>query len=171
MARGGSLEPDAPFDLDALLQAGFRYAIALVRDAALAQDLLQEACLAVVRAGAGFSRAYLFTSIRTRRIDQARRASLVVLSALDPEAHPDPGPGASDLERFVADRDALERGLETLREEEREAIFLVLVEDFTAAEVAELTGRPRNTVLSLIHRGKAKLRRALVAPPEGKVAP
>ena len=51
--------------------------------------------------------------------------------------------------------------LGTLRPEAREAIYLTCVEGFTAREVAEMTGRPRGTVLSLVHRARIELRAAL----------
>ena len=51
--------------------------------------------------------------------------------------------------------------LSQLRSEEREAIYLQVVQGYTAAEAAELMERPRGTVLSLIHRGKARLRMLL----------
>jgi len=44
---------------------------------------------------------------------------------------------------------------------EREALLLADVEGYTAQEIAELTGHPRGTILSLIHRSRGKLRRQL----------
>jgi RNA polymerase sigma-70 factor (ECF subfamily) len=36
-------------------------------------------------------------------------------------------------------------------------LYLAVVEGYTAEEIAELTSRPRGTILSLLHRTKAKL--------------
>ena len=47
--------------------------------------------------------------------------------------------------------------LAKLRDIEREALFLHIVEGYSANEIATLTGRPRGTVLSLIHRSRKKL--------------
>ena len=47
----------------------------------------------------------------------------------------------------------LEQLLAKLRDIEREALFLHVVEGYSAVEIAALTGRPRGSVLSLIHRG------------------
>ena len=52
----------------------------------------------------------------------------------------------------------LQSALRTLRETEREVLFLSIVEGYTAGEIAELTGSKRGTVLSLIHRARLKLR-------------
>ena len=62
-----------------------------------------------------------------------------------------PGP----TEDLHLDRVDLTQALSRLRPEEREAIYLQAVKGYTAAEAAELMDRPRGTVLSLIHRGKA----------------
>jgi len=55
----------------------------------------------------------------------------------------------------------LQQGLAQLRPDEREAIYLQAVQGYTAAEAARLMDIPRGTVLSLIHRGKQRLRRIL----------
>ena len=55
----------------------------------------------------------------------------------------------------------LDELLAFLRPEEREALYMNAVEGYSAREIAELTDRPRNTVLSLIHRGKKKFRDAI----------
>jgi RNA polymerase sigma-70 factor, ECF subfamily len=50
--------------------------------------------------------------------------------------------------------------------EQREAVTLMDLCGFTAAEVATLTGTPRGTVLSRVHRGHRRLAKLLeeVAP-------
>jgi DNA-directed RNA polymerase specialized sigma24 family protein len=62
-----------------------------------------------------------------------------------------------EADRLV-DADALWEGLLHLRVEEREALYLHLVEGWSAREVSEKVHKPRNTVLSLIHRGRARLK-------------
>ena len=57
--------------------------------------------------------------------------------------------------------DALSAALAELSPGERELLFLAVIEEYTAVEIARLTGRPRGTVLSSIHRTKQKLRLAL----------
>ena len=48
-----------------------------------------------------------------------------------------------------------------LRPEESEALYLNVVEGYTASEISEQTGSPRGTILSLIHRAREKLAKAL----------
>jgi RNA polymerase sigma-70 factor (ECF subfamily) len=61
----------------------------------------------------------------------------------------------------VLQNGSLDRALGSLRTEERETLFLAVVEGYTAEEIAELTARPRGTILSLLYRTKAKLRNLL----------
>lgn len=162
----GSSEPrpqaPLPANAEGLLTSGYRYALSLTHDPSAAEDLLQDACLAILGAGAPWERSYLFTTLRHRFIDRCRREAKVRFLSLDggDEAPPlDPGDDwtAPDVLR----NGQLERALGTLRFEEREALFLAAVEGYTAEEIGELTSRPRGTVLSLLHRAKAKLRTLL----------
>jgi len=45
-----------------------------------------------------------------------------------------------------------------LRPEEREALYLNTVEGYTAVEIGAMTGEPRGTVLSRLHRARERLR-------------
>ena len=76
-------------------------------------------------------------------------------------------------ERFeeLTRSDELERVLARLRVEEREVLYLAVAERYRAAEIAAMTGRPRNTVLSLMHRAKRKLRELLLAERDEEAAP
>ena len=65
---------------------------------------------------------------------------------------------ALETEDAPLDEAILEEALGSLRPPEREALYLATVEDYTAQEIADLTGRPRGTVLSMIHRARKKLR-------------
>lgn len=139
-----------------MLQSGYRYALALTHHTQDAEDFVQEAWLNLSRRYGGVtSRAVLFTAIRNLFIDRCRRLKVVGFELLDDnyksEAGPPLGAGA---------KDDLERLLQTLRPAEREAIFLHHIEGRTAEEIGSLTRRPRNTVLSLLHRAFQKLQRA-----------
>ena len=61
----------------------------------------------------------------------------------------------------LAAEEEMDAALGRLRIEEREALYLAAVEGYTASEIAELTDRPRGSVLSLLHRAKARLRDVL----------
>lgn len=49
-----------PVDLDVLLQRGYRYALSLTHDKALAEDLLQDAWVSLLQAGAARNRRTSF---------------------------------------------------------------------------------------------------------------
>lgn len=142
-----------------LLQAGFRYGLSLCHSRPDAEDLVQEAWLRLHRRGAEVrDKSLLFTVIRNLYFDRFRRDKVVAFAPLvevTERASEDP-----PLDGRVT-ADDLEGPLKALRDEEREALFLQAVEGYTAEEIARMTGRPRGTVLSLIHRAKHKLRKAL----------
>ena len=139
-----------------LLRRGFRYAVSLCGDAAQAEDLLQDAWISVDRAKGPTNRAYLFRAIKSRWIDGLRRPNLVLVTD---EVDPIPVPPTG--QRRVEDRSELAPILEVLRPDEREVLYLCVVEGYSASEAGELLGKPRNTVLSLLHRGRQRVREAL----------
>lgn len=152
-----------------LLQAGFRYALSLRAGRQDAEDLVQEAWFRLHRHGGRVgSKSLLFTAIRNLHIDRHRRDRLVVFEPLD-DADDAVDDGAEAIDARLVARD-LEAPLASLRPEEREALFLMVVEGYSAQEVADFTGRARGTVLSLIYRAKQKLRRALTVEPDSAVA-
>ena len=143
-------------ELEEFLHRGYRYALSLTHDESRAEDLLQDAFVSILRRGSRCSAAYLFTTLRNRFIDLYRRERLVVMQPLEETG--DEAMLALDADDAWVDPERLDQALATLRPQEREAIYLAAVEDYTAREIADLTGRPRGTVLSLIHRARAKLR-------------
>jgi len=153
-------QPEVPESIDALLERGYRYAFSLAHDAIEAEDLLQDACLSILASGRSWETAYVFATIRNRFIDRYRRNRKILFLSLENEEQ------ASEVDHDDVNWDApdvlqngqLGRALGSLRPEEREALFLAVVEGYTAEEIAELTARPRGTVLSLLYRTKAKLR-------------
>ncbi len=147
--------------LDALLDRGFRYALALTHDATRAEDLLHDAVVSILRRKQLDNVGYLLTTIRNRFIDLYRRERLVVMLPLD-ESNEEVLE-TIDAPDMTLDPEKLEKALAALRPAEREAIYLFSVEDYTAQEIADATGRPRGTVLSLMHRARRKLR-AWMAP-------
>jgi RNA polymerase sigma-70 factor (ECF subfamily) len=149
-----------PDDVDALLDRAYRYAFSLSHDAAAAEDLLQDACLSILASGASWERSYLFATIRNRFIDRYRRNRKILFISLDRDEERSEDQRA-DLNWEAPDvlqNGKLDRALGFLRPEERETLFLAVVEGYTAEEIAALTSRPRGTILSLLYRTKAKLR-------------
>ncbi|MGJ3243550.1 MAG: RNA polymerase sigma factor [Opitutales bacterium] len=139
----------------ALLQAAYRYALALTHHHYEAEDLVQEAWLRVWRKyGEQCTRPLLLSTVRNRFVDGLRRGRLATFEPVkdhdlsDPGDQPVPG-GSADLDVLLA----------YLHAEEREALFLHVVEGQTTAEIAVFTGTTRGTVLSRLHRARERLRR------------
>lgn len=153
-------------ELTELLQNGYRYALSLTHHKSRAEDLLQDAWVAVLQARGARTKSYLFSAIRTRFLNLYKRERLVPMIPLE-DAHVE-----TDLDNdlrdigplFRAEAEVLEEALARLRPVEREALFLAAVQDYTAQEIADLTQQTRGTVLSLIHRARHKLRRMLPHP-------
>jgi len=143
--------------LSALLDRGYRYALSLTHDPALAEDLVQEAWLAILRRGAPRHVGYLFATIRNRFIDQVRRRRVRGLPEdFDEEmTTADGSPHHNTL--MIVQRLSMERALSQIRPEGREVVYLSLVEGYTVSEVAQLTARPRGTIASLLRRARQKL--------------
>lgn len=145
-------------DLQDLLQSGFRYALALTRQREAAEDVLHEACLSLARTGGPWKRRLLFRAIKHRFIDAYRREQRrpqFVVSENEAVVEADSGGGVLAT---LVQADAVEAALRCLSEDEREAVVLSWVEGYSARETAKHLGRPRGTVLSLLHRAKKKLR-------------
>lgn len=161
-AFGVAQDHTVPEGIDDLLDSGCRYAYSLSHDAAEAEDLLQDACLSILGSGAKWERSYLFATIRNRFIDRYRRNRKILFLSLEADHDvPDDVKNENWESTDVLLNGQLDRALASLRAEERETLFLAVVQGYTAEEIAELTSRPRGTILSLLHRTKAKLRNLL----------
>jgi len=142
-------------DSRGFLQSGFRYAYSLTHQHHDAEDLVQEAWLKLSKSpGRVESKPLLFVTIRNLFIDQYRRKNLVVLESLESVSELSKDDNALQLALTLEE---IEIAMGTLRPEEREMIYLNAVEGYTASEISDITQLSRNTILSLIHRGKIKL--------------
>jgi RNA polymerase sigma-70 factor, ECF subfamily len=139
-----------------LLQAGFRYAYSLCNDYHDAEDYVQQAWFKLHRKyGRVETKALLFKTIRNLRMDRIRRDKIVSFEPMEEREF--------DSELDVrASKDDVKAILEQLRKEEREALYLNVVEGYTAQEISDMTGTPRGSILSLIHRAKKKLHGGLL---------
>ena len=143
---------------DDLLQHGFRYAYSLCHQQADAEDLLHDAWLKLSVGDKTISRGLLFTCIRHLFIDKYRRDNLINID-IDLQISELPMNDVS-FESPVS-TDALQQALSLLRPAEREILFLHSVEEYTAAEIAQLTQSNRGTILSSLFRSKRKLKKLL----------
>jgi RNA polymerase sigma-70 factor (ECF subfamily) len=147
------------------LQIAHRYALALTHHSQDAEDLVQDAWMNLCRRyGSVTSTGLLFTAVRHLFIDRCRRSKIVQWESLDAPEPPALPAATTDEAGVTGDLAVL---LGVLRPIEREAIFLHYYEGRTAEEIGQLTGQPRGTVLSLLHRAVAKLRAAAEAEPPG----
>ena len=89
--------------------------------------------------------------------EQARRKKIIAFESLD-QPEPPVLPGVPGEEPGL--KGDLEKLLAILRPAEREVLFLHYYEGRTAEEISQLSGQPRGTVLSLLHRAIARLREA-----------
>ena len=150
--------PASKQSVESLIQAGYRYACALQQDPGEAQGLVHEAWLRASRMQpAPPDKALLFRCVRNIHIDQYRRSQHVRFSAVD-DLGRDAGDQTGSFDVVEVPDAQLQSALNQLRDTEREALFLSVVEGYTANEIAALTGSSRGTVLSLIHRARLKLK-------------
>lgn len=138
-----------------LINSGYRYAVSLSHNQHDAEDLIQQACLKVLRIhGSLMSKSYLFTTIRNLFYDGLRQKRSISEVQISDENIMDE---TSSHTHAVDQKIDLEEILGCLRPEEREVLFLQCVEGYTAQEVSTLTDQPRGTVLSLLSRAKQRL--------------
>jgi RNA polymerase sigma-70 factor, ECF subfamily len=146
-----------------------RYALAMLRSEADADDLVQDC---VVRAlskrhlwqeGTDL-RAWLFTMLHNLRVNSVRRSvrqgRSVDVSDIDEETHQLPRQNGN-LEL----RD-LDRALGLIPDEQRAVILLIGLEGMDYAAAAEVIGVPIGTVRSRLSRGREALRRLMGITPE-----
>ncbi|MFP4058041.1 MAG: RNA polymerase sigma factor [Candidatus Brocadiia bacterium] len=154
-------------------RAVYGFARMMLGDSDGAEDVLQEAFLAVAQsAGAyrprGRCRAWLLRIARnlclTRiRAAQARRQAFAPDMAVGPQA-PDPAPTPPRRAERREDIARLRVLIAGLPERQRVAILLYAFEQMSYREIAEVLDVPINTVKTLIHRARATLAQGLDHP-------
>jgi RNA polymerase sigma-70 factor (sigma-E family) len=145
------------------LPALVRFAVVLVGDRGLAEDVVQEV---LIRAYGRWERiasldqpeAYLRRMVTNEYLSWRRRWSRVTPHA-DPEASGDDATRAGpDHAALHAERDALRQELARLPRRQRAVLVLRYYEHLTDAEIAEVLGCPAGTVRSLASRALHALR-------------
>jgi len=134
-------------------------------DRALAEDLLADTFERALRARRRFNRrrgtekAWLYT-IALNCLRDHRRRQGAEQRALARAGNP--GEEATVAgEEAVEQRDLLARALDSLSDEERDAISLRFGAELTVPEIAKLTGEPLTTVEGRVYRALRKLRERL----------
>lgn len=149
----------------------YRVALAMTGQPADAEDLVQDTLVRAFRAIDGFDgahpRAWLLTILRNTHINRGRRRRPVLftdgekaersLELVGPSA-----PAAEDVvvgelfEAVVAD------ALAALPDKHRAVVMLVDIEGLSYQRAADALGVPRGTVMSRLHRARARIRGRLV---------
>lgn len=172
VARGDDQALAELYDRYAALALGL--ARRVVRDAALAEDVVQETFVAVWRSAGRFSaerssaRAWVLMLAHRRAVDlvrarERRRAEQLPedLDRADPRAR-DP----ADLVGLGQLRERVARALAQLPDQQREALELAYFGGYTQSELADRLGEPLGTIKSRMHSGLARLRTLLDDDPD-----
>jgi RNA polymerase sigma factor (sigma-70 family) len=146
--------------IEPLIPALRRFAYALLRDHAAADDLVQDTLERALlhwssRRNDGDLRAWLFTILRNLHIGshrQARRRGTAV--AIEDSDLLDVAP---EQDSVLEARDVL-AALDQLPEEQKSLLLLVGVEDFSYDEAALILDLPIGTVMSRLSRARRRLR-------------
>ena len=163
----------------------YNVAFWLSRNAADAEDLVQETFVKALRGFASFQpgsnfKAWIFRILRNTYLTSRSGLAARRTVALEDELHEDGEPGPAPLPEAIidrqtpemnllqsADRAALEAAMETLPASLLEVILLCDVEEMKYREIADALEVPIGTVMSRIARGRAALRAALEAQMKG----
>ena len=161
------------------MPALYSAALRMTRNAADAEDLVQETYLRAYRGFGGFTegtnlRAWLYRILTNTYINSYRAAKrrpeiadvedvedLYLYHRLAPT--PTGAPSRSAEEEALASftDDEVKSAIESLPDAFRIAVLLADVEGFSYKEIAEITDVPIGTVMSRIHRGRRALQKAL----------
>jgi RNA polymerase sigma factor (sigma-70 family) len=166
-------------DEDALAELYDRYgrvayslALRILRDAALAQDAVQDAFLAVWRTAAAFDPArgkvstWVLTLVHRRAVDVVRREERWRAEPI--EDVPVAGGESTEEEAWVREqRRAVQDALKQLPDDQRQALELAYYGGLTQSELAERLGVPLGTIKSRMFAGLSKLRELLGETGDG----
>lgn len=139
-----------------------RYARALLRDRAAADDLVQDTLerawsrLSQWRSGSDM-RAWLFGIMHNLRVDQLRRPTLATRSIDEDDFEVPTRPTQTDTLEVMD----LESALGRLPDEQRAVLLLVTLEEMSYAEIAATLDIPAGTVMSRLSRGRENLRQMM----------
>ena len=147
--------------IEPLIPALRRYARAMMRDRAAADDLVQDCLERTIsrwhlRRTDGDARTWVFTILHNLAVNQLRQKKRRGwhMRIDDVEEATLARPPAQEDSMHL--RDMLQ-SLDTLAEDQRSVLLLVSVEDLSYAETARVLGIPVGTVMSRLSRAREKL--------------
>jgi len=151
-------------------------------DPELAKDLFQETVIRFWKGLSGFQGAsklstWLYRIAYRVCLDSLDSANTRMMTSLDEKVEStgfevnDEHTSGHRLENRIAASDAVQKALNKLRPEWKMMVMMYYWREFSVEEVAEVTGRPVNTVKVYLHRARAELRQVLETggyPPEDR---
>ena len=148
----------------------YRVARSITRNPIDAEDLVQDTMLRAYRAIGRFDgrypRAWLLTIMRNAQVNRVRRKRPDLLR--DPDATmetlADQSPSGAGPEEIVLESEfdtAVEEAFAKLSDKFRRVVELVDIQGLSYQETADLLGIPVGTVMSRLHRARARMRKHL----------
>ena len=173
MLRAQADDTDAFAEIyDRHAERAFRVARAICRDNGRAEDVVQEAFLAIWRGRTGYQpdagsfKAWSMRIVRNRAIDSFRHAAArpqtQTSDAYDDQSQADPDPVIPQDEVVAqSDRDELIASLRRLPQAQAEVIALAFYGELSHSEIATQLDLPTGTVKGRMRLGLEKLRREM----------
>ncbi len=140
----------------------YRYAFWLVKDAAVADDLVQETFLRAWKALDSLqdekaAKSWLITILRR---ENARRFERKQFDLVDLDDHQVADSAHTSTEQQM-DNELLRRHIEMLADEYREPLVLQVLGGYSGEEIAAMLGLNKNTVMTRLFRARNQLKEAL----------
>jgi RNA polymerase sigma factor (sigma-70 family) len=148
-------------------RVAYGLALRILRDAALAEDAVQEAFLQVWRGAAGYrserakASTWVLTFVHRRAIDLVRREERRRREPVEALSEP-VAPGADETVVARSRQEIVQDALSRLPAEQREAIELAYYGGLTQSELAERLSQPLGTIKSRMFTGLQRLQTLLV---------
>ena len=141
------------------LQLLYRYSYALTCNEHDAYDLLQNAIEKYLSSSIKIDNkiAFLKRIIKNKHIDNYRHNKIIDFDDFDDNIFT-LNNNEKELENLIINEDMVEKILSVLKPDERELIFYWAYEGYTTQEISDTLEIPLGTVLSKLHRIKARLK-------------
>jgi RNA polymerase sigma-70 factor (ECF subfamily) len=156
--------------IEPVIPALRRYARALVRNRAAADDLVQDCLERAIshwhQRREGDPRPWLFTILHNLAINQFRRSARRGKHIAIDEANEDDFGQDAVQEQKLMYQDVLDK-LARLPEDQRAVLLLVAVEDLSYADAARVLDIPIGTVMSRLSRAREKLQQEIEGTADG----
>jgi RNA polymerase sigma-70 factor (ECF subfamily) len=161
---------DMLHQIEPVIPALRRYARALVRNHAAADDLVQDCLERAVshwdqRREDGNPKPWLFAILHNLAVNQFRRAATRGQHVTIDEASEHEIGQSAVQEQTLIYQEAL-RKLARLPDEQRAVLLLIAVEDLTYAEAAKVLNIPVGTVMSRLSRARERLQQEIERPAD-----